>query len=163
MQASAIAATPVLVDDIVLLTGSYEIGSVALQLHPDGLKVVWKDLNALQSHWATPIYRDGYVYGVDGRHEQGSKLKCIEFATGKEVWRADKGLSRASFILAEGLLISIDERGTIALIKASPEGYEVVSSARGLRHAVRTPPILAQGLLYVRSEREMKCLDLRRK
>ncbi|MFP6584441.1 MAG: PQQ-binding-like beta-propeller repeat protein [Candidatus Hydrogenedentota bacterium] len=161
MQASAIAATPVLVDDIVFLSGSYEIGAVALKLNPDNVEVIWKDIDAMQNHWATSIYHEGFLYGVNGRHERGSKLRCIEFETGKVVWTADKGLSRASFIMVDGKFIAIDERGTLALIEVSPAGYSVTASARVLRHYVRTPPVLAHGLVYVRSEKELKCIDLR--
>jgi outer membrane protein assembly factor BamB len=161
---SAIAATPVIVDDIVFLSATYNVGAVALKLDPAGLKEIWRDELAMQNHWATSLYLDGFLYGMDGRHERGSNLRCIEFATGKVRWTADEGLGRASFILAEGHLIGVSERGDIALIEASPEGYMEVARARALRYPVWTPPILAQGLLYVRNERtyrSIKCLDLR--
>ena len=161
---SAIAATPVLVDDIVFLSGAYHIGAVTLKLEPGGLKEIWRDEFAMQNHWATSIYHEGYLYGMDGRHERGSNLRCIEFGTGKVVWTAQKGLGRASFIMAEGHLIAVGERGDIALIEATPEGYREKSRARVLYYPVWTPPILAQGRLYVRNERSkraIKCLDLR--
>lgn len=161
---SAIAATPVLVDDVVFLSATYGVGAVTLKLDPAGLKEIWRDELAMQNHWATSLYLDGYLYGMDGRHENGSNLRCIEFGTGKVLWTADKGLGRASFILAEGHLIGVSERGDIAIIEASPEGYKEKARARALRYPVWTPPILAQGLLYVRNEktyRSIKCLDLR--
>lgn len=164
LRESAIAATPVLVDDIVFLSGTYHIGAVTLKLDPAGLKEIWRDENAMQNHWATSIYHEGYLYGMDGRHEQGSNLRCIEFATGKVIWTAEKGLGRASFLMAEGHLIAVGERGDIARIELTPEGYRETARARVLRYPVWTPPILAQGRLYVRNEkskRMIKCLDLR--
>lgn len=164
LHESAIAATPVLVDDVVFLSGAYHIGAVALRLAPDGLQEIWRDEDAMQNHWATSIYHEGHLYGMDGRHERGSNLRCIEFDTGKVVWTAKKGLGRASFIMAEGHLIAVGERGDLALIEATPEGYREVSRAKVLYYPVWTPPILAQGLLYVRNERHkraIKCLDLR--
>ncbi|MBX3175717.1 MAG: PQQ-like beta-propeller repeat protein [Candidatus Hydrogenedentes bacterium] len=161
---SAIAATPVLVGDVVFLSGAYHIGAVALKLAPGGLEVVWRDEFAMQNHWATSIYHEGYLYGMDGRHERGSNLRCIEFATGKVVWTAEKGLGRASFIMVEGHLIAVGERGDIALIEASPEGYREKARVKVLYYPVWTPPILARGRLYVRNERSkraIKCLDLR--
>ncbi|HIA47256.1 MAG TPA: alcohol dehydrogenase [Candidatus Hydrogenedentes bacterium] len=159
--ASAIAATPVLLDDIVFLSGSYQIGAVALKLTPDGLQEVWRSPTAMQSHWATSVYHEGYLYGVTGRHEQGSKLRCIEFLTGKVVWTADRGISRASYVMAAGYLIAVGERGEFALIKVTPEGYTEKSRAKVMRYQVRTPPVLSHGLVYIRSERKLKCLDLR--
>ena len=158
---SAIAATPVLVNDVVFLSATYNIGAVALKLEPGGLKEVWKDQFAMQSHWATSVYHEGYLYGMDGRHERGSNFRCIEFSTGKVVWTANKGLGRASFVMADGYLIAIGERGHLALIEVSPKGYTEKSRARVLRYPVWTPPVLSHGLLYLRNERKMICLDLR--
>ena len=162
IRESAIAATPVLVDDVVFLSATYGVGAVALQLDPGGLKEVWKDEFAMQSHWATSVYHEGYLYGIDGRHEFGSNFRCIEFATGKVMWTADKGLGRASFVMAGGYLIAIGERGQLALIEVSPGGYIEKQRVRVLRGPIWTPPILSHGLIYIRNEREMICLDLRR-
>ena len=163
IRESAIAATPVLIDDTVFLSATYGVGAVALQLAPDGLKEVWKSRSAMQSHWATSIYHEGYLYGMDGRHEQGSNFRCIEFNTGKVVWSTSDGLGRASFIMAEGHLIAVGERGDIALIELSPEKYIEKSRVRVLRYPVWTPPILSQGLLYLRDENTLRCFDLRQK
>jgi hypothetical protein len=158
---SAIAATPVLVGDIVFLSATYEVGAVALRLGADGLEEVWRDEEAMQSHWATCIYHQGFLYGMDGRHEMGSNFRCIEFMTGKVQWTADKGLGRACFILADGHLIAIGERGELALIEVNTERYVERCRARVLRYPVWTPPVLSHGLLYLRNERMMKCLSLR--
>ena len=116
----------------------------------------------MQSHWATSVYHEGYLYGIDGRHEFGSNFRCIEFATGKVMWTADKGLGRASFVMAGGYLIAIGERGQLALIEVSPGGYIEKQRVRILRGPIWTPPILSHGLVYIRNAREMICLDLRR-
>lgn len=158
---SAIAATPVLNDDMVFLSATYDVGAVVLKLEPGGLKEVWKDRLAMQNHWATSIYHEGYLYGMDGRHESGSNFRCIEFMTGSVIWTAYEGLGRASFIMADGHLIAIGERGDLALIEVSPERYIEKARVRVLSYPVWTPPILSDGLLYIRDENVMKCLDLR--
>ena len=98
---------------------------------------------------------------MDGRHERGSNFRCIEFETGKIVWTADEGLGRASFFMAEGHLIALGERGRLALIEVSPEAYKEKARVRVSSRRVWTPPILAQGLLYIRNERKLTCFDLR--
>jgi outer membrane protein assembly factor BamB len=166
---SAIAATPVLVDDVIFLSATYNIGAVALRLDPGGLTEVWKRQDSMQTHWATAIYHEGYLYGMSGRHEQGSNLRCIEFSTGKVMWTAEKGLGRASFIMADGHLIAIGERGDLALIEVSPDGYVEKARARIMKGPTWTPPVLSHGLLYVRNDprldpernRQLICLDLR--
>jgi len=158
---SAIAATPVVVGDRVFLSGTYNIGAIVLRLAPGGPEVVWRDEFAMQNHWATSVYHDGYLYGVDGRHERGSNIRCIEFETGKVMWAAEEGLGRASLIIAEGHLIALGERSRLALIGLSPEAYREKARVRVSSRRIWTPPILAQGRIYIRNEREMKCFDLR--
>src|SRR5690606_12615556 len=65
------AARPVVVDDTILLSAAYRVGSALLRVKPDGTsyEVVWEDRRNLHSHWTTPIYVDGHYYGFHGRHE----------------------------------------------------------------------------------------------
>lgn len=160
-RASALAATPVLVDDIVFLSATYRVGAVALRLEPDGLVELWKDERAMQNHWATSIYHDGYLYGMDGRHERGSNFRCVEFMTGKVMWSADKGLGRSTFIMVDGHLIALGEQGDLALIEVSPERYIEKTRVSVLDYPVWIPPVLSHGRLYLRNEHVLECRDLR--
>ena len=156
------AATPVVVDDYVFLSAAYRTGAVLLKLAPGGLEVVWKDPKAMNSHWATSIYHEGYLYGMNGRHEGAARFRCIDFMSGKVLWTAKQGLGRAVFVLAEGKLIALGERGILALIEASPESYRERARAQILKYPCWTPPVLSHGLLYVRNETRLLCLDLRK-
>ena len=157
------AASPVVVDDYVFLSATYGTGAVLLKLGTEGLKEIWKDKRAMQNHWVTSIYHGGYLYGVDGRYEFGANLRCLEFMTGKVRWRADSGLGRATLILADGHLIALGERGYLALIEVNSHRYKEKSRVRVLDYPCWTPPVLSHGLLYVRSETQLLCLDLREK
>lgn len=161
MNASAIAATPLVIDDTIFLSAAYGVGSVALRITPDGLEEVWKSLSAMQNHWATSIYHEGYLYGVNGRHEGGSKLRCIDFETGEVQWDAGRNLIRVTMIMADGRLIAVTERGELGLLEVNPKEYKEIATARVMPARVRTPPVLAQGLLYLRSDRQLKCFNLR--
>ena len=156
-------ASPVAVDDYVFLSATYNTGAVLLKLELAGLKEIWRDRLAMQNHWATSIYYEGYLYGMDGRHETGSNFRCIEFMTGKVRWTADKGLGRSAFIMAEGHLITLGERGYLALIEVNPDRYIEKSRVRVLDYPCWTPPVLSHGLLYVRNETRLVCLNLRGK
>ena len=156
------AASPVVVDDIVFLSATYNTGAVALKLEPTGLRTLWQSRTAMQNHWATSIYYQNYLYGFDGRHEYGSNLRCIEFRTGKVKW-TQEGLGRGSFIMADGHLITLGERGDLAIIEVNPEKYIEKSRVPLLSYPCWTPPILSHGLLYLRNENTLLCLDLRQK
>ena len=162
LRDSVNAASPVVVGDKVFLSATYNTGSVLLRMTPGGIEEVWKDVRAMQNHWATSIYREGFLYGMDGRHENGSNFRCIEFETGKVRWSADEGLGRATFVMADGHLIALGERGRLALIEVSPDRYIEKARLQILRYPCWTPPVLSHGLLYLRNENTLLCLDLKR-
>lgn len=161
-EASVNAASPVIVGDVVFLSASYNVGAVALRLGATGLAEVWRDPRAMRNHWATSIYSDGFLYGMDGRHENGSNFRCIDFQTGSVQWTADRGLGRASFIMAEGHLIALGERGQLALIEARPDRYREKERVDAMSYPCWTPPILARGRLFLRGETELAAFDLRK-
>lgn len=85
------AAVPVVVDDRILLTAAYEVGSALLQVEPSGTAVreLWRIKENLQAHWSTPVHVAGFVYGFSGRHENEGELRCIRLADGAVVWKTD--------------------------------------------------------------------------
>ena len=86
------AMCPVVVDDLIFISAAYyKIGSVLLRVKPDGKGVeeVWRG-TALEIHWTTPIYLDGYLYAFSGRNEPDARFRCVEFKTGKVMWDVDE-------------------------------------------------------------------------
>src|SRR5436305_12110780 len=61
-----------------------------------------------------------YVYGFD---DPGT-LTCMEFKTGKTVWRDRSIGGNASVTYADGNLYCRSQRGTVALVVATPGGYQ---------------------------------------
>lgn len=157
------AATPVVVGNRVFLSATYNTGAVLLELGSQGLTEVWRDRMAMQNHWATSLHRDGYLYGVDGRHEGQANLRCLEFLTGAVRWQSPRDLGRSGFVLAEGRLILLGERGDLALVELNPDAYREKARARVLTYPCWAPPVLSHGLLYLRNETRLICLDLRKK
>jgi outer membrane protein assembly factor BamB len=167
------ASNPVVVGNKILLTECYEIGSVLLEVNRGTVKEIWSDREkmgrnkSLLGHWMTPIHVDGHVYASSGRHTNEAELRCIELATGKVKWR-ERRLTRSSLLLVDGHLICQGEDGWLRLIKVNPNKYEEVSSVllkadSGeplLEYPCWAAPILAHGLLYVRGDKRLVCLEL---
>jgi outer membrane protein assembly factor BamB len=168
------AANPVVVNDLVFISETYGPGSALLKVRPGGYQVVWSDADkktrrkSMLCHWNTPVYRDGYLYGCSGRHTYHAELRCIELATGKVMW-SEPRLTRTTLLMVDGHFVCLSEDGMLRLLKVNPKEYEEVS-----RLEVRAPgaaepllgypcwaaPVLSHGLLYIRSEERLVCLEL---
>lgn len=180
------AAQPVVIDNRIFLSAAYDTGTVLLDVAPDGgsAAVVWQEALAMQNHWSTTIGRSGFLYGFSGRHEQGSDFRCVRAADGAVMWRIPAGDSpaagepfygRGSAIFADGRFIVLGERGTLALVEATPERFRELSRATfpELAHPCWTAPVLANRRLFItgcrsvpggsrrdREEYHLLCLDL---
>jgi len=160
------ASNPVVVGDQVFITESYGPGSALLKVKPGGYEEVWTDADkgrqkSMQCHWNTPIYHDGHLYGSSGRHSSNADLRCVELATGKVKWTY-RDVNRGSLLLVDGHFVYLDESGGLILLKVNPDKYEEVSRAEvpGLKYPCWAAPVLAHGLLYVRGEGRLVCLEL---
>ena len=170
------ASTPVVVGDEVFISETYGPGSSLLKVRPGGYDVVWRDDpdsrdKAMQTHWNTPVYRDGYLYGCSGRHAYNAELRSVQWKTGKVMWSIPR-LTRTSLLYVDGHFVCLGEYGQLFLLKADPERFQVVAmvaegalqDAEGntlLENPCWAAPIIAHRLLYVRGKDRLICLDLR--
>jgi outer membrane protein assembly factor BamB len=160
------ASCPVVFDNRVFISASYRTGSALLEVLPDfNYRVVWTTRD-FGLHFNTAIYRDGYLYGFDGRNEPDASLACVNAATGRVVWRETPewietidtaggrrellGTYRGSLLGADGQFLCLGELGHLLWMDLTPNGYKEVSRTR--LFAARESwalPVLSRGLLYV--------------
>ena len=166
------ASTPVIVGDEIFISETYELGSAVVRFDGKSFQEIWSDRNrrrdqAMALHWNTPIEFDGYLYGSSGYHTPEAELRCVEWKTGKVMWRqADMG--RSSLLLVDGTLVCLSEDGTLRLIKPAPERYTEIAkwelTAEDKSPLIPYPawaaPALAHGLLYVEGKDRLVCLKL---
>ncbi len=122
------ASTPIVVDQRVFVTESYEPGSAVMLMQPESLDIIWKDdasgrNQAFASHWMTPIHHNGFLYGCSGQSPRQANLRCIEWDTGRVRW-TKPGTGRVSLLYVDGHFISLSERGDLQLFAASPDAYQ---------------------------------------
>ena len=183
------AARPVVVDDLVFLSAAYETGAALLRIHPDNenYDVVWRNRRGMSTHWSTPIYQDGCLYGFSGRHEGEAMLQCVDLKTGDLEWETNgysgpvtdlrsgndgeivdaKGkpatfFGRGSKTAADGKFVMLGERGILVLAKLSREKYEPLSRATypQIHYPAWAAPVISRGRLFLRSEDHLLCLDI---
>jgi outer membrane protein assembly factor BamB len=149
-HASVNAATPLLVgENLVFVSASYGAGAVMLEI--PSLKKLWSSDDALSCHYATPVYREGYLYGFHGRQEEGQSLRAVEVRTGKAAWSQD-GFGAGTITLAGDRLLVVRENGELVMAPATPAGFRPSGRVKLLNGVVRAYPAWADGRVYVRNE-----------
>jgi len=167
------ASSPVVVGDYVFISETYGRGSALLRVQEGTPEVVWQDESrsrdkSLELHWNTAVHHGGYLYGSSGRHTGSAELRCVAFDTGKVAW-SEPGLGRTALLFVDGHLICLSEDGTLRLLEATSDRYQLVSEVvlqdeagkALLEYPAWTAPILSHGLLYVRGKERLVCLELR--
>jgi outer membrane protein assembly factor BamB len=157
-------ATPIVAKDYVFITTGYNRGCavVKIERQADGSFAAQRvyEHNKMSSHFSTPVFYQDYIYGF---HD--SNLICLEFRTGKVMWK-ERGFSRGSLLVADGHLFILGQNGRLGVAQATPDGYrpkglvQVFPEEPGKK--CWTVPVLANGRLYVRDEDRVICLDVRK-
>ena len=125
------ASMPVVFDGKVFISETYGPGSALLRFQPGTFEIIWKDkarsrTKAMQTHWNTVIFHQGYLYGSSGRHESNAELRCIEANSGKVMW-SQRGLTRSSLLYVDEHFVCLSENGVLRLVQADPQSYTEVS------------------------------------
>jgi hypothetical protein len=162
-------ATPLAVDGKVFISSGENHGSALLALKPAGKKFdvteAWTSQGAqsvLRNEWQTSILLDGHLYGFDNVGSAGpvTHLTCIDAASGKRAWQQQR-FGKGNLIAADGKLFCSTMKGELVVIRATPDKYDEIGRAT-IIETTRQAPALASGLLYLRDDKEIVCLDVRK-
>jgi outer membrane protein assembly factor BamB len=158
------SATDVIIhDNLVFASCGYGKGSVLLRplRQADGrfsVEQVWIT-SLLDNHHGGVLREGDSVYGA-GQNARG--WFCLDFKTGRQRWQAP---GKGSLTFADGHLYCLDERGTLSLLRCTPERWEAVSSfrlPRGGRGLYWAHPAVCGGRLYVRHSDQLFAYSLSR-
>jgi len=161
------ASCPVVFGNKVFISASYRTGGALLEITSDFQPKVLFTTPEFGLHFNTPVYRDGFLYGFDGRNEPDASLACLDPGSGKIVWRVTPewpetfefngqrsertlGTFRGTLLSVDGQFLCLGELGHLLWMDLTPKGYKEVS--RTWLFAARESwalPVLSRGLLYV--------------
>jgi outer membrane protein assembly factor BamB len=173
-----IIAMPRLEGDRLFLTCFYQ-GSLLLQLAAEGPKIVWNRRSTsgdvmndgLHTVLGTPVFQDGYIYGVCGFGE----LRCLDARTGDRKWETYAATVGHKAFFANAFLTRHEDRtfiwndqGELIIAKLQPEGYQEISRAKLLEPLEKTRgrvvtwchPAYANRRAYVHNGKELICVSL---
>ena len=171
---SVVAPSPVcLPDGRIFLSAGYGAGSMFLQLkEKDGAFEVevlaeYKPKDGLSSEQQTPIYYDGYLYGILPK-DAGTlrnELVCVHPDNIRQVvWSSGKPnrFGLGPYIIADNKLYILDDHAVLTIVNPSQTRYEQLDQVQLFDGFDAWAPFaLADGYLILRDSRKMICIDLR--
>jgi len=154
------AMQPIVLGDKVYV-GSFTEGSAVYQVRKeeDGFysKRLWFNGSKDTGWLGTPVLQDGYLYTTVDWYRTG--YACIEFATGKVIWRKS-GVTKGSPILVGDKLLFLTENGGLILVEPKPEYKELARFDKAIAGKSFSAPAFSNGRLYIRTHKEGACYDL---
>jgi outer membrane protein assembly factor BamB len=154
--------TPVYANGKVFFTSAYGTGGALLRLQAKGEGVAAEEIyftRNMQNHHGGVVLVDGHLYGFNN-----SILTCMEFETGKVLWR-DRSVGKGSVAYADGHLYVFSEDNVVGLVEASPAGYREKGRFTIADQGWPTwaHPVVSGGRLYLRNQNVLASYDVRAK
>ena len=157
--------------DVVYCSAGYGVGAAACRITKTddawAATKLWRTEGANLSHWSTPVYHDGCIYGLFGHNDGNGPLACLDIETGAVKW-SQKGFgTQGGLIALDGKLLIQTPAGDLVLVAASPEGFKELGRQNIFKGKNWTAPSFAGGHIYVHntsgrglSTPEIACLKL---
>lgn len=160
--ASVNAASPITSGNQIVVSSSYDTGTLVVKWENHELKEIWSNTSSLSAHYTTPLIQNGFLYGVDGRVDFPGDLtlKCLSLADGRVQWQRRLRTGASLIHTANAALIQLDD-GELWLVELNPTEFTIRRRAQVQSGLVRALPALADGIYYVRSQDSLIAVDLR--
>ncbi len=145
------STTPIIVGDKIYISSGYQIGCGLFRWTGTALEKVYTN-RKMRNHFNNSILYKGYLYGFDGNSNLGRvvQLTCMNFETGEVAWK-QRGLGCGSLMIADGKILALTEKGELILAKATPDGFQELSTSSFLTGRCWTVPVLFHGRIYGRN------------
>ncbi len=157
---TANVATPVYSNNKVFFTSAYGTGGGLLDLTVQNGEVAATEVyftREMRNHHGGVVLVDGYLYGFSDLI-----LTCLEFTTGKLMWR-DRSVGKGSVTFADGHLYIQGETNMVGLAEATPSGYREKGRFeipdKGMPSWAH--PVISDGRLYVRNQDTLLVYDIK--
>ena len=145
------ANTPVYANNMILCA-SADKSCTMLQLSEGGsnAKTAW-EIPELDNLIGALVKIGDYIYGSSSGYNAARNWYCVDWATGEIIYR-DRQLAMGVSIAADNMLYCYTDRGDMALVKPTPEKFEVISKFRITKGTDQhwAHPVIFKGVLYVR-------------
>ena len=148
-------------DNILFISGAYNVGTRAIKLTRQGGTTVAEELwfnKKMQIMHGNSVRVGDVVYGSSGDFGP-TFIAAVDIATGDFLWRK-RGFSKATCVYGDKKLIILDEDGNLALTSPLTKRLKIRSKAALCKRNSWTVPTLVGTELYVRDRHQIMALDL---
>lgn len=156
--------TPLFDGNNIFVTSGYDHPAIMLNLAADGRSVSLKWTNPdFDNHIGGVVKVGDSVYGSNWTNNTQGNWLCVDWNTGKTMYET-KWFNKGPILAADGMLYCYEEKsGNLALVKPTPEKFDVVSSFKVEKGAGPhwAHPAIYDGKLYVRHGESLMVYDLR--
>ncbi len=163
-RTTSVIPNPIIRDDLVFFTAGYRRGGALLRQVPGdngAVETVYPLNTELANKHGGVVLVGDHLYG--DTDDQGIPY-CAEFLTGQIVWKErGPGRGSAAVVAADGHLYIRWANGVIALVKATPEGFQQRGSFQIPGSGDRpswSHPVIVGGRLYLREGDAILCYDV---
>jgi outer membrane protein assembly factor BamB len=152
--------TPIYADNKVFYSSAYGTGGALVGLRSSSGEIRAQEIyftRDMQNHHGGVVLVDGYLYGYNN-----SVLTCLEWATGKMMWR-DRSVGKGAVSFADGHLYILGENNVVGLVEATPAGYREKGrfTIRDQGRPSWSHPAIAGGRLYIRNQGTLTAYTIR--
>jgi outer membrane protein assembly factor BamB len=144
--------TPLYRDGCLFISSGYDKVALKLTLNPNGAPtILWKNPD-FDPHVGGAILLGDYVYGSNYESSSYGKWMCVDWKTGKTMWKTD-WYNKGSLIAADGMLYFYEEKGGhVGLVKPVADKLTVVSEFKVTKGSgpYWAYPVIDKGRLFIR-------------
>jgi outer membrane protein assembly factor BamB len=156
-------ATPVWCPgNLLFVSAEYGAGSKMIHLQRNGTQTkateAWSS-NRLRLHNGNAMWVGGTLYFTSGGKGSQAILSAVDAASGNIYWQ-ERSIQKATFVWADGKLITLDQDGYLMLANPSPKEFKVVAKSKLLENLSWTPPVLVGTKLYLRDRKTIMAVEL---
>lgn len=158
--------TPLYHNGRIFVSSGYDHHCVMLELsdNASSVSLAWVD-STLDIHHGGAVKVGDFIYGANWEHNRMGRWVCLNWESG-EVMYEKEWENKGSIISAEGMLYIYEEKnGNIALVKADPNDFEIISSFKVPlgNGPYWAHPVIDNGTLYIRNNEALMAYNIKKK
>ena len=149
-------------DNVMFVSSEYGGGAKAFELRVQNNQTTASELwssNRLRLHHGNAIRIGEAIYFSSGGKGSQAILSAVDARSGTIFWQ-QRSIEKATFVFADGKLITLDQDGNLMIAYPSPKGFRIAAKAPMMSRLSWTPPVLVGSRLYLRDRQTLMAVEL---